>query len=40
MTRILVAEPDLQNACAMLIEAANKNGGHDNITCLLLRIKG
>jgi protein phosphatase len=40
MTKILIAEADLQAACAMLIEAANKNGGHDNITCLLLRIKG
>jgi serine/threonine protein phosphatase PrpC len=39
MTKILVAEPDLPKACAALIEAANQNGGHDNITCLLLRIK-
>jgi serine/threonine protein phosphatase PrpC len=40
MTKILVAEADLQKACAKLIEAANKSGGHDNITCLLLRIQG
>jgi PPM family protein phosphatase len=39
MTKILVAESDLQKACEMLIDSANKNGGHDNITCLLLRIK-
>ena len=39
MTKILIAETDLQKACEMLIDSANKNGGHDNITCLLLRIK-
>lgn len=34
----LLAEPrSLDEACAALVEAANKAGGHDNITCLLVR---
>lgn len=28
----------LEEICASLIQAANKAGGHDNITCLLVRI--
>jgi PPM family protein phosphatase len=39
MTKILLAEHELSRACEMLIDSANRNGGHDNITCLLLRIK-
>jgi serine/threonine protein phosphatase PrpC len=28
---------DLQKACHELIEEANRNGGHDNITVVLVR---
>jgi protein phosphatase len=34
---IIQGAPTLQHACANLIAAANEGGGHDNITCLLLR---
>jgi PPM family protein phosphatase len=30
-------EAALETACAQLVQAANKAGGHDNITCLLVR---
>ena len=33
----LAAGATLDELCATLIQAANKAGGHDNITCLLLR---
>jgi serine/threonine protein phosphatase PrpC len=33
----LTASGQLEELCAELIEAANKAGGHDNITCLLIR---
>jgi serine/threonine protein phosphatase PrpC len=28
----------LEDLCAKLVQAANKAGGHDNITCLLIRV--
>jgi len=28
----------LEDACVRLVQAANKAGGHDNITCLLVRV--
>ena len=31
-------EASLDKLCAQLIQAANKAGGHDNITCLLVRV--
>ncbi len=34
---VLLAEPSLENACSRLVEDAKKAGGHDNITCLLVR---
>jgi len=34
---ILARAADLQGACHDLIEAANRNGGHDNITVVLVR---
>jgi protein phosphatase len=33
--QILQSQPDLDKACAMLIDAANANGGNDNVTCVL-----
>lgn len=33
--QILQGQPDLDKACAMLIDAANANGGNDNVTCVL-----
>ncbi|MBL8916134.1 MAG: serine/threonine-protein phosphatase, partial [Archangium sp.] len=35
MEQILQSQPDLDKACAMLIDAANANGGNDNVTCVL-----
>jgi protein phosphatase len=35
MEQILRSQPDLEKACAMLIDAANANGGNDNVTCVL-----
>jgi serine/threonine protein phosphatase PrpC len=34
---ILKLDLPLQDLCARLVEAANDSGGHDNITCLLVR---
>jgi len=34
---VLADSQDLQVACHNLIEAANQNGGHDNVTALLVR---
>jgi protein phosphatase len=34
---ILKLDLPLQDLCARLVEAANDAGGHDNITCLLVR---
>jgi len=36
---ILGDEPDLDTACERLIHAANRNGGQDNITCVLARLE-
>jgi protein phosphatase len=33
-------EPSLSVLCSRLVEAAKKAGGHDNITCLLVRVGG
>ena len=35
---ILKVESPLEDACTRLIQAANKAGGNDNITCILVRI--
>jgi serine/threonine protein phosphatase PrpC len=35
---ILDSQASLDEMCAQLIQAANKAGGHDNITCLLVRV--
>jgi PPM family protein phosphatase len=37
MVTILSAEGDLHAACEKLIDAANRSGGNDNITCMLVR---
>jgi serine/threonine protein phosphatase PrpC len=34
---LLAADSPLDELCARLVEAAKKAGGHDNITCLLVR---
>jgi protein phosphatase len=36
---VLQAESDLDIACERMIQAANRNGGVDNITCVLARIE-
>jgi len=35
--KILVVDQPLEDRCARLVEAANKAGGHDNITCILVQ---
>jgi PPM family protein phosphatase len=37
---LLNADRSLDDLCASLVEAAKKAGGHDNITCLLVRAQG
>lgn len=37
---LLGADLPLEPACARLVEAAKKAGGHDNITCILVRASG
>ena len=37
--QILLAQPDLDKACAQLIDAANANGGNDNVTCVLAQYR-
>ena len=36
---VLTKNTDLQVACGLLIDAANANGGNDNVTCILARWK-
>ena len=36
----LAADLPLDELCARLVDGANKAGGHDNITCLLVRAEG
>ena len=36
---VLKLERPLKELCARLVEAANEAGGHDNITCLLVRVE-
>jgi PPM family protein phosphatase len=38
MESILAETPDLEAACQRLVDDAEEAGGHDNITCLLVRI--
>jgi serine/threonine protein phosphatase PrpC len=37
IARVVLAQPDLQQACQTLIDAAKEQGAIDNVTCLLLR---
>jgi serine/threonine protein phosphatase PrpC len=37
---LLAADLPLDQICANLVDAANHAGGHDNITCLLVRAEG
>jgi protein phosphatase len=37
---LLAADLPLEELCANLVEAANLAGGHDNITCMLVRAEG
>ena len=39
MEQILQSQPDLDKACAQLIDAANANGGNDNVTCILAQYR-
>jgi protein phosphatase len=36
---ILANEPDLDAACDRMVQTANRNGGIDNITCVLARVE-
>jgi serine/threonine protein phosphatase PrpC len=37
MQAMLAGQTDLDKTCSMLIDAANANGGNDNVTCVLVR---
>ncbi len=37
---MLAADLPLDEHCVRLVDAANQAGGHDNITCLLVRVEG
>jgi len=37
---LLDADLSLDELCSRLVKAAKKAGGHDNITCLLVRAGG
>ncbi|MBX7100711.1 MAG: Stp1/IreP family PP2C-type Ser/Thr phosphatase [Myxococcaceae bacterium] len=39
IAEVLTKNTDLQVACGLLIDAANANGGNDNVTCILARWK-
>jgi len=39
ITDILNNAPDPQNACAQLVEAANTNGGEDNISAVVVYVR-
>jgi protein phosphatase len=39
IARIVGENPSLAGACDELVECANKNGGRDNITAVLVRIE-
>jgi protein phosphatase len=39
MEQIMQSQPDLDKACAQLIDAANANGGNDNVTCVLAQYR-
>ena len=36
---LLLADVSLEEHCEQLVKAANKAGGHDNITCVLVRVE-
>jgi protein phosphatase len=36
----ILNEPDLEKACRTLVEQANTNGGHDNVSAILVRFSG
>jgi protein phosphatase len=38
ITAILERSPDVWDACDELVQTANENGGHDNITALIVRL--
>jgi protein phosphatase len=40
MEAILSDDLSLEELCDSLVKAANKAGGHDNITCILVRAEG
>ncbi len=40
ITEILINAPDPQTACMQLIEAANTNGGEDNISAVVVFVRG
>ena len=37
---MLAADLPLEEHCIRLVDAANQAGGHDNVTCLLVRVEG
>jgi serine/threonine protein phosphatase PrpC len=37
IAKLVLAQPDLQQACQSLIDTAKAQGAVDNVTCLLLR---
>ncbi len=39
MQEILNSSPDLDKVCGQMIDAANANGGNDNVTCILARFR-